>query len=86
MKEYDASLEQFVESISDTGMMDILREISDLIAQRGRCGIVNIISMMGMFDTDFSNYERTDTSKGLIVLFVSDASVYINSENILMQG
>ena len=155
MKGYNAPLEQFAESmrVNATGMMDILREMSDLIAKAGGGSIVNISSMMGMFGPDFSNYEGTDMGKdippdyffhrggiinltrylartladknirancispgglfnnqpqrfvenyskkvpvgrmannddikGLAVLLASDASAYINGENILMDG
>ena len=155
MKGYNAPLEQFAESmrVNATGMMDILREMADLIARAGGGSIVNISSMMGMFGPDFSNYEGTDMGKdippdyffhrgglinltrylartladknirancispgglfnnqpqrfvenyskkvpvgrmannddikGLVVLLASDASAYINGENILMDG
>ena len=155
MSGYDAPLEQFAESmrINATGMMDILREMADLIAQNGGGSIINISSMMGMFGPDLSNYDGTnmgdpppdyffhnagvinltryltrmladknirancispgglfndqpkqflknyckkvpsgrrmannDDIKGLIVLLASDASAYINGENILMDG
>ena len=155
MKGYNAPMEQFAESmrVNATGMMDILREMADLIAQSGGGSIINISSMMGMFGPDLSNYEGTnmgdvspdyffhnaglinltryltrvladknirancispgglfndqpqrflenyckkvpsgrrmannDDIKGLIVLLASDASAYINGENILMDG
>ena len=155
MKGYNAPMEQFAESmrVNATGMMDILREMTDLIAQSGGGSIINISSMMGMFGPDLSNYEGTsmgdpspdyffhnaglinltryltrvladknirancispggffsnqpqqflenyckkvpsgrrmannDDIKGLIVLLASEASAYINGENILMDG
>ena len=155
MKGYDAPLGQFAESmrVNATGMMDILREMADLIAQNGGGSIINISSMMGMFGPDLSNYEGTnmgdlppdyffhnaglinltryltrvladknirtncispgglfndqpqqflenyckkvpsgkrmankDDIKGLVVLLASEASAYINGENILMDG
>ena len=155
MKSYNAPIEQFAESmkVNATGMMDILREMADLIAQSGGGSIINISSMMGMFGPDLSNYEGTDMNKnippdyffhrggiinltrylariladkkirancispgglfnnqpekfvenyskkvpvgrmannddikGLVVLLASDASAYINGENILMDG
>jgi NAD(P)-dependent dehydrogenase (short-subunit alcohol dehydrogenase family) len=154
MKGYNASIEQFAESmqVNATGMMDILREMADLIAQGGGGSIVNISSMMGMYGPDLSNYEGTDMGdmppdyffhrggminltrflarmladkkirvncispgglfnnqperflknyckkvpvgrmanhddiKGLVVLLASEASAYINGENILMDG
>ena len=154
MKGYNAPIEEFAESmrVNATGMMDILREMADLIAQNGGGSIINISSMMGMFGPDLSNYEGTDMRdmppdyffhnagiinitrflarmladknirvncispgglfshqpqrfidnynkkvpvgrmannddiKGLVVLLASDASAYINGENILMDG
>ncbi len=154
MKGYDGPIEQFTESmrVNATGMMDILREMADLIAAKGGGSIINISSMFGMFGPDLSNYEGTDMGdlppdyffhrggiinltkylarmlakknvrancislgglfdnqpkrfvenyskkvpvgrmannddiKGLAVLLASDASAYINGENILMDG
>ncbi len=65
MSGYDAPIEQFAESmrVNATGMMDILREMADLIVQRGGGSIINIGSMMGMFGPDLSNYEGTDMNK-----------------------
>jgi len=60
MKGYHAPIEQFAESmqVNATGMVDILREMGELIAQNSDGGsIVNISSMMGMFGPDYSNYE-----------------------------
>lgn len=154
MKGYNAPLEEFEESmrVNATGMMDITREMTDLIARNGGGSIVNISSMMGTYGPDLSNYEGTDMGdnppdyffhrgglitltryqarvlanknirvncispgglfnhqpkkflenyskkvpvgrlannddiKGLVVLLASDASAYINGENILMDG
>jgi NAD(P)-dependent dehydrogenase (short-subunit alcohol dehydrogenase family) len=154
MEGYNAPIEQFAESmrINATGMMDILREMADLIAQGRGGSIINISSMMGMYGPDLSNYEGTDMGdmppdyffhrggminltrylarmladkkirincispgglfnnqpkrfvenynkkvlvgrmankddiKGLVVLLASEASAYINGENILMDG
>lgn len=154
MEGYNEPIENFEESmkVNATGMMDILREMADLIAISGGGSIVNISSMMGMFGPDLSNYEGTDMGdmppdyffhrggiinitrfmariladknvrvncispgglfdnqpekfldnyckkvpvkrmannddiKGLAVLLASDASAYINGENILMDG
>jgi len=62
MKGYHAPMENFAESmrVNATGMMDILREMSDLIAKNGGGSIVNISSMMGVYGPDLSNYEGTD--------------------------
>lgn len=62
MKSYDAPIEQFTESmrVNGTGMMDILREMTELIVESGGGSVVNIASMMGMFGPDLSNYEGTD--------------------------
>ena len=62
MQSYDAPLEQFVESmkINATGLIDITREMAELMAKGGGGTIVNICSMMGMFGPDLSNYEGTD--------------------------
>lgn len=68
MKNYYAPIEQFEESmkVNATGMMDILREMADLIAKNKNGGsIINISSMMGMFGPDVSNYEGTDMTKDL---------------------
>jgi NAD(P)-dependent dehydrogenase (short-subunit alcohol dehydrogenase family) len=154
MKGYHEPMDHFTESmrVNATGMMDILREMADLIAGSGGGSIINISSMMGMFGPDLSNYEGTDMGdmppdyffhragminitrfmarmladknvrvncispgglfnnqpprfvenyskkvpvgrmanhddiKGLAVLLASDASAYINGENILMDG
>lgn len=151
---YNEPIEKFAESmrVNATGMMDILREMADLIAKSGGGSIINISSMMGMFGPDLTNYEGTemgdmppdyffhrggminltrylarmladkkirancispgglfndqpqrflenyckkvpigrmannDDIKGLAVLLASDASAYINGENILMDG
>lgn len=62
MKGYDAPIERFDESMRDnaTGMMNLLREMTDMIAQSGGGSVINIASMMGMFGPDLSNYEGTD--------------------------
>jgi NAD(P)-dependent dehydrogenase (short-subunit alcohol dehydrogenase family) len=68
MKNYYAPIEQFAESmqVNATGMVDILREMADLIIQNKEGGsIINISSMMGMFGPDVSNYEGTDMNKDL---------------------
>lgn len=62
MKGYNAPIEQFAESmqVNATGMMDILREMADLITRNEDGGsIINIASMMGMFGPDYSNYDGT---------------------------
>jgi NAD(P)-dependent dehydrogenase (short-subunit alcohol dehydrogenase family) len=63
MKSYDAPIEDFARSMETnaTGMMDILREMIDLMDKGKRGGsVINISSMMGMFGPDLSNYEGTD--------------------------
>ena len=62
MKGYNDSMENFTESmrVNATGMMDILREMCELIGQNGGGSVINISSMMGMFGPDLSNYEGTD--------------------------
>lgn len=62
MKGYRGDIAQFAESmrVNATGMMHILREMSDLIAESGGGSVVNISSMMGMFGPDMSNYEGTN--------------------------
>lgn len=68
MKGYYAPIEKFAESmqVNATGMMDILREMGELISRNKEGGsIINISSMMGMFGPDYSNYEGTDMGKDL---------------------
>ena len=68
MKGYYAPIEKFAESmnVNATGMMDILREMGELIGLNKDGGsIINISSMMGMFGPDYSNYEGTDMGKDL---------------------
>jgi NAD(P)-dependent dehydrogenase (short-subunit alcohol dehydrogenase family) len=62
MKGYNGPIEQFAESmkVNATGMMDIVREMADLITKRGGGSIINICSMMGMYGPDLSNYDGTD--------------------------
>ena len=61
MKGYEAPIAQFAESmaVNATGMMDILRELSELMVQGGGGSIINISSFMGMYGPDLSNYEGT---------------------------
>lgn len=68
MKSFDAPIEHFAQSmeVNATGMMDILRELGELISRNEDGGsIINISSMMGMFGPDYSNYEGTDMPKSL---------------------
>jgi len=63
MKGYYSPIEQFAESmeVNATGMMDILRQMGELIAKNQLGGsIINISSMMGMFGPDYSNYKGTN--------------------------
>ena len=62
MKSYDAPIARFEESMRDnaTGMMNLLREMTDLIVKSGGGSVINIASMMGMYGPDLSNYEGTD--------------------------
>jgi NAD(P)-dependent dehydrogenase (short-subunit alcohol dehydrogenase family) len=61
MKGYNAPIEQFEESmkVNATGMVDILREMTDLLVRSGGGSVINISSMMGMYGPDLSNYEGT---------------------------
>ena len=61
MKGYRGTVEQLSASmqVNATGMMDVLREMTDLIVQSGGGSVVNIASMMGMKGPDLSNYEGT---------------------------
>ena len=67
MGSYDAPIEQFAESmrVNATGMMDILREMAELLVQNKGGSIINIGSMMGMFGPDLSNYDGTNMNKSL---------------------
>lgn len=68
MQGYYAPIEQFAESMKTnaTGMMDILREMAELIMKNKEGGsIINISSMMGMFGPDLSNYEGTNMQTSL---------------------
>lgn len=59
MKGYNAPITQFDESmrVNATGMMDILREMTDLIIRSGGGSVINISSMMGMYAPIYSNYD-----------------------------
>ncbi len=59
MKGYNAPIEQFDESmkVNATGMMFILREMTDLIIQSGGGSVINISSMMGMYAPVYANYD-----------------------------
>lgn len=61
MTGYDAPIEQFEISmqINATGMVFLMREMTDIIVNSGGGSIINIGSMMGMFGPDLSNYEGT---------------------------
>src|SRR5690606_16781852 len=61
MKGYNGPLEQFRESMEDnaTGMLNLMREMVDLIVQAGGGSVINIASMMGMKGPDLSNYDGT---------------------------
>ncbi len=61
MKGYNAPIEQFEESmqVNATGMMNLLREMTDLLVQSGGGSVISISSMMGMYGPDLSNYEGT---------------------------
>ena len=61
MKGYAAPIEEFAESmrVNATGMMDLLRQMTELIIAGGGGSVINISSMMGMRGPDLSNYEGT---------------------------
>lgn len=65
MTSYDAPIEQFEESmrVNATGMVYIMREMTDLIVKSGGGSVINIGSMMGMFGPDLSNYEGTNMNQ-----------------------
>jgi NAD(P)-dependent dehydrogenase (short-subunit alcohol dehydrogenase family) len=62
MKGYRAPIAAFEESmrVNATGMVDLLREMTDLVIKTGGGSVINISSMMGMKGPDLSNYEGTD--------------------------
>jgi NAD(P)-dependent dehydrogenase (short-subunit alcohol dehydrogenase family) len=61
MKGYNAPIEQFEQSmkVNATGMVDLMREMTDLLVQNGGGSVISISSMMGMYGPDLSNYEGT---------------------------
>lgn len=65
MKNYDSPIDEFAESmrVNATGMMDIVREMTNLIIKSGGGSVIHIGSMMGMYGPDLSNYEGTDMNK-----------------------
>jgi NAD(P)-dependent dehydrogenase (short-subunit alcohol dehydrogenase family) len=68
MKGYYSPIEQFAASmeVNATGMMDIVREMGELIAKNQQGGsIINISSMMGMYGPDYSNYKGTNMGSNL---------------------
>jgi NAD(P)-dependent dehydrogenase (short-subunit alcohol dehydrogenase family) len=62
MTGYNAPISQFEESmkVNATGAMDLIREMTDVIAMGGGGSVINISSMFGMFGPDLSNYEGTN--------------------------
>ncbi|WP_109674053.1 SDR family oxidoreductase [Dyadobacter jejuensis] len=62
MKGYGAPIAEFDESMKTnaTGMVNLLRQMTELIAASGGGSVINIASMMGMFGPDLSNYEGTE--------------------------
>nr|MBI1232424.1 SDR family oxidoreductase [Cytophagales bacterium] len=62
MKGYNGPIAQFEESmrVNATGMMNLLRQLTELIIQSGGGSVINIASMMGMKGPDLSNYEGTN--------------------------
>jgi NAD(P)-dependent dehydrogenase (short-subunit alcohol dehydrogenase family) len=62
MKGFNAPIEQFAESmeVNATGMMFVLREMTNLIINSGGGSVINISSMMGMYGPILSNYEGTE--------------------------
>jgi len=77
MKGYRDTIEHFAESmtVNATGMMDILREMCDLIAEGGGGSVINISSMMGMFGPDLSNYDGTNMGEPPPDYFFHNAGV-----------
>ncbi len=65
MATYDAPIEDFSESmrVNATGMVNLMREMTDLMVKSGGGSIINIASMMGMFGPDLSNYEGTSMTQ-----------------------
>lgn len=62
MKGYNGPISQFSESmrVNATSMMDLLRQMTELIISSGGGSVINIASMMGMKGPDLSNYEGTN--------------------------
>ncbi|SHN14488.1 NAD(P)-dependent dehydrogenase, short-chain alcohol dehydrogenase family [Cyclobacterium lianum] len=62
MQGYRAPIREFDESmrVNATGMMDLVREMIDLIVESGGGSVISISSMMGMKGPDLSNYEGTN--------------------------
>lgn len=61
MRRYQDPMACWAESmqVNATGMFDLLREMADLIQERGGGVIVNIGSMQGVYGPDFNLYEET---------------------------
>lgn len=62
MTGYNAPISQFASSmdVNATGMMDLLREMTNLIATNKGGSVINISSMFGMYGPDLSNYVGTN--------------------------
>jgi NAD(P)-dependent dehydrogenase (short-subunit alcohol dehydrogenase family) len=62
MTGYNAPISQFEESmkVNATGAMDLIREMTEVIAMSGGGSVINISSMFGMYGPDLSNYEGTN--------------------------
>lgn len=88
MRGFYDPIERFADSmhVNATGMMDILREMGELIAKNEAGGaIINIASMMGMFGPDYTNYEGTDMGKNLAPDYFFHNAGLINLTRFLAQ-
>jgi len=82
MGSYEAPIEHFAESmrVNATGMMDILREMAELLVQNKGGSIINIGSMMSIFGASFA--APYGASKGAVVQLTKSLAAAWAADNI----